>query len=262
MKFYLGVHRPHWLWNESVRAVPLFVSHHQLKARKGRFPRAVTRWALDSGGFSELDRHHRFETTPGEYIAATRRYVDELGSLDWASPQDWMCEPFMIAKTGLSVEEHQIRTVENLLTLRELAPDLPFIPVLQGWEIDDYVTCVGTYLEYGIDLRDEPVVGVGSVCRRQSTDEIGKIFGMLRDGGISCHGFGVKSEGIKRYGRHLSTADSMAWSYRARMAARDRQRVGLRGSVEGCEKTNCANCLHFALEWRDRVLAAIPEVSE
>lgn len=251
MKFYLGVHRPHWLWDESVRAVPLFLSHHQLKTRKSPFPKALTRWALDSGGFSELDRHSRFETTPKEYVAAVRRYSEELGSLDWASPQDWMCEPWMIAKTGLSIAEHQRRTVENFLLLTELAPELPFIPVLQGWELKDYVTCLGLYLENGVDLRNYPTVGIGSVCRRQSTDQIGEIFERLSRDGLKMHGFGVKSAGVAKYGQHLTSADSMAWSYRARRKAHDDRAAG---TEKTCPKTNCANCLHFALEWRASLL--------
>ena len=47
-----------------------------------------------------------------------------------------MCEPFMLAKTGLTVAEHQARTVANYLELRSLAPELPFVPVLQGWSLD------------------------------------------------------------------------------------------------------------------------------
>jgi hypothetical protein len=52
-----------------------------------------------------------------------RRYRDEIGCLDWAAPQDWMCEPFILAKTGLSVREYR-RTVASYLRLTELAPDL------------------------------------------------------------------------------------------------------------------------------------------
>jgi hypothetical protein len=61
----------------------------------------------------------------------------------WAAPQDWMCEPIVInggtaggqrfAGTHLSVAEHQRRTVANYAQLRDLAPDLPIIPVVQGW---------------------------------------------------------------------------------------------------------------------------------
>jgi hypothetical protein len=75
-------------------------------------------------------------------MATVRRYHDEIGNLGWAAPMDWMCEPFMLAKTGLTIAVHQVRTVANYLELRSLTPDLPFVAVLQGWSRDDYLCCV------------------------------------------------------------------------------------------------------------------------
>ena len=72
-------------------------------------------------------------------MAAVRRYRDEIGRLEWAAPIDWMCEPFMLAKTGLAIAVHQAHTVANYLELRSLVPELPFVPVLQGWSRDDYL---------------------------------------------------------------------------------------------------------------------------
>ena len=43
-----------------------------------------------------------------------------MGCLAWVAPQDWMCEPFMLQKTGLTVPDHQERTVRNFLDLRQL----------------------------------------------------------------------------------------------------------------------------------------------
>ena len=43
--------------------------------------------------------------------------------LDWAAPMDSMREPAMLASTGLSVEDHQRRTVANFLQLRERGPE-------------------------------------------------------------------------------------------------------------------------------------------
>jgi len=109
VRFYLGAHHPHWLERAPF---PLFVSHRQLAARR-RLPRAATRWAVDSGGLTELRLHGRWHTSAAEYAAAVRRYRDEIGSLEWAAPQDWMCEPFMLAKTGLTIAVHQAHTVAN-----------------------------------------------------------------------------------------------------------------------------------------------------
>lgn len=247
LTFYLGTHRPTWLW--SVTDVPLFISHRVLRDRVSRFPRATTRWALDSGGFTELNLYGGWQTTPEEYVTSVRRYVDELGGLEWASPQDWMCEPWVVAKTGLTVAEHQARTVENYLTLRELAPNLPFIPVLQGWELADYHDHAEAYAAAGVDLASQPIVGIGSVCRRQATGAIAGVFDSLAGLGLKMHGFGVKSAGLSIYADQLASADSLAWSYGARQDAR--------AGIRHCAKKTCANCLHYALAWRERVLRSI-----
>ena len=153
----------------------------------------------------------------------------------------------MLARTGLSVTEHQHRTVENYLALRQLAPSLPFIPVVQGWRLPDYLACVDLYASAGVDLAALPRVGLGSVCRRQSTAEIAVIVTILAARGLRLHGFGIKTSGLRLYGHLLASADSMAWSYAARRAP----------ALPGCTgHRNCANCLTYATAWRSRILAA------
>lgn len=249
MKFYLGTHEPSWL--ARLVDVPLFVSHRRL-ARYKTLPVATTDWALDSGGFTELSMHGRWNTKPREYATAVRRYQLEVGRLQWASPQDWMCEPWITAKTGLSVADHQRRTVDNYLRLRAIAPDLPFVPVLQGWQLDDYHRCVDLYTAAGVDLTAERTVGVGSVCRRQGEGSISAILDSLARRGLNLHGFGVKTQGLRISAPYLVSADSMAWSFRARMDAREG------GRHPGCTHKTCANCIHYALRWRDGVVKGSP----
>jgi hypothetical protein len=241
--FYLGTHQPHWLWRTDF---PLFVSHRQLTRRRQLRP-ASCRWALDSGGFTELSMHGRWVTPAAGYAAAVARYAEQVGRLDFAAPQDWMCEPFMVERTGLSVREHQERTVASYLELRSLAPGLPFIPVLQGWRLADYLACADLYAGEGVNLAALPLTGLGSVCRRQSTGEIAAIVAALARRGIRLHGFGVKTGGLHLYGRRLASADSMAWSYAARRQP----------PLPDCSgHKNCANCLVYASRWRTTMLAA------
>lgn len=242
--FYLGAHQPHWLWRSGY---PLFISHRQLARRRSYRP-AVARWALDSGGFTELSLHGRWVTPADEYAEAVDGYARRIGRLDFASPQDWMCEPVMIERTGLSVREHQERTVASYLELRSLAPHLPFIPVVQGWRLPDYLHCLDLYAAAGVDLAALPTVGLGSVCRRQSTTEIALIVSALAGRGLRLHGFGVKTNGLHLYGHLLTSADSMAWSYAARREP----------PLQGCAThKNCANCLRYASRWRARLLAGL-----
>ena len=61
-----------------IRCVPLFVSHRRLGNYR-TLPVASHSWALDSGGFSELDMYGTWKTTPQSYVRSVRRYIDEVG---------------------------------------------------------------------------------------------------------------------------------------------------------------------------------------
>jgi len=226
--------------------VPLFISHRRLSGRR-TFPQAVGPWALDSGGYTELNLYGEWRTTLEEYVEAVERYGEEIGGLEWAAPQDWMCEPHVLAKTGLSVREHQERTVENFLELRDRGP---FVPVLQGQTLPDYEACIDLYAAAGVDLRDAALVGLGTVCRRQREPEIARIVHELGAYGLRMHGFGMKSRGLARVGHVLASADSMAWSTGGRMEWQHR-RVRMCG---GDHKGGCANCMPWALKWREKVI--------
>lgn len=253
MRFYLGTHRPWWLWQDTP---PLCVPRQQLEKRKlSNLDPATGPWFMDSGGFTELNKHGRWTVTPEEYAELATVVHARVGNLDWIAPQDWMCEPQVIAKTGLSVREHQERTVANGLRLRELAPELPWRYVLQGYTVDEYLHCYDLYRQAGVDLAAEELVGVGSVCRRQNTDEIHDVFRELHGLGLRMHGFGVKSQGFRKYARYLTSADSLAWSYRAR-----REQAPMPG-CEGRGHINCANCLRFAKHWYGERVAELTRLA-
>lgn len=249
-RFFLGAHHPHWLADPRFSDVPLFVSHRSL-GRYRTLPRATGTWALDSGGFTELSLYGRWFLQPADYARSVLRYRDEVGGLAWAAPQDWMCEPQIRQATGLTVEEHQRRTIASVQELRALGA--PVIPVLQGWGLWDYLRHVEGYDRAGIDLRAEPVVGVGTVCRRQKTGMAATLMHMLHAEGIRTHGFGFKATGLRACHTAMASADSLAWSYHAR---REPPMPG-----HSARHKNCANCPDFALSWREDLLASLPRTS-
>lgn len=214
--------------------MPLFVSVRVVKKR--RVIQASAPWALDSGGFTELSTHGRWLTTEAEYVEQVRRLA-AFPFFQWAAPQDWMCEPWILAKTGLTVREHQARTVASFLSLREQLGPL-VIPVVQGYGPREYDRCVEMYRDAGVDLSAELVVGLGSVCRRSGTGEAVRLIRYLQDHRLNLHGFGLKDTAFRACRHLLASADSMAWSATARREGRD------------------ANSPQEAMQWRAKLLAA------
>jgi hypothetical protein len=110
------------------------------------------------------------------------------------------------------------------------------------------------YAAHGVDLTVAPLVGVGSVCRRQDTREAADILTALHTLGVRrLHGFGFKTGGLLAHGHLLASADSLAWSYAARRRPPRPECVG--------RHRNCANCPRYALAWRDRLLTALADAA-
>ncbi|MET9713645.1 DUF7221 family queuine tRNA-ribosyltransferase-like protein [Nocardiopsis alba] len=242
MNFYLGVHHPSWIYGQGrwLRSQPMFVSYRTMRGRRTLAP-ADRSWALDSGGYTELRKYGTWTISPADYAADVARYTDQIGGLDWAAIQDWMCEDDALRTTGLTVTDHQSLTIQSLLDLRTISPHLPWTPVLQGRTADDYRRHRDAYTAAGIDLTAEPVVGLGSVCRRQSTQSVHDLIRELAVDGIRLHAFGFKATGLTAVGEHLYSADSMAWSYAARRTAADAMCAPFHD--------HCSNCPRYAHAW-------------
>lgn len=178
--------------------VPIFINRSALFGSRApkKLPRARGRFAIDSGGYTELKKHGRWTVTPHQYVKEMRQVLREVGTPDWIATLDFMCEDEVLAKTGKGVEEHQELTVESYMQLRAIGgPELEhlWIPVLQGRTLEDYVEHFELYMNWGIDLRQVNVVGVGSVCRCGQNERLRNVFAALRNLGLRrLHGFGVK----------------------------------------------------------------------
>jgi hypothetical protein len=149
MRFFLGTHQPGWL---ATAGVALFVSDRRLRGYK-TLPRAAVPWALDSGGFTELQKYGRWTATPAEYAARVRRYRDESGGMCWTAPQDWMfthpsdtcrsCSLIQVERTSGSRSEK----LDSGL-LRAGTWTLLFYGVRQEWaSVDDLLPGVGDVAE-------------------------------------------------------------------------------------------------------------------
>lgn len=195
---------------------PVLVSYGRLRAAKG-LPAASAPWVCDSRAFTELDQHGRWTIDAEEYAADLTRYASDIGHLVWAAPQDWPCTRALLAKTGLTEHEHQLRTIASVLRLRQLAPTVPIICVVTGLTVAGYLRHLQMYRAAGIDLRAEGlVVGVGSLVGR-SPAEAADILRTLHAAGVRrLHGFGVKGRVLDQVGPLLESVDSASWSDEAR----------------------------------------------
>lgn len=248
-KFWLGYHIPSGLWGGELHG-PVFVSVQRLRKRKSEWPRSLVPIALDSAGFSQITMHGQWLISPAEHVAICRRAIAELGTVEWAAIQDWMCEDDALARTGLSIAEHQRRTIVSYETLLELAPEVRWVPALQGRSLSDYMRHLEDYKRAGHDLLALDLVGLGSVCRRQATAEIVALVRGLASTGLRLHGFGVKSTGLELISDALVSADSMAWSFEGRVETRETGRRDSKGRGLG-------NSPEYAEVFRQRMLALI-----
>jgi hypothetical protein len=211
LKFFVGLHQP----SDAQHFDRAFISVNRLRMRKGAFK--VNDWIMDSGAFTEIATYGEYRHDVSNYAAEIRRWRNN-GNLRAAVAQDWMCEPWIIRKTGLSVEEHQRRTIERYDALMAEDPGVSIIPVLQGYAPGDYLdhlTMYGDRLPYGA------WVGVGSICKRNGSPiDVLNVLGAIKYArpNLRLHGFGVKSTALKLQDVRelLESADSMAWSSAAR----------------------------------------------
>lgn len=202
--------------------VPILVSYGRLRRIVETLPVAQAPWVLDSRGFRELADHGTWTITAEEYAADVRRYVAEVGQLEWVAPQDWPAAAAMLARTGLTEVEHQRRTCASVVQLRAMLGDLvDVIPVVTGTDAAGYLRHIDMYAEYGIDLRAERgVIGVGALVGR-APSEAADIVRMLYAAGLRrMHGFGVKTAVLDEVGPLLDSIDSADWSGAVRRAAR------------------------------------------
>jgi len=190
-----------------------------LKQRVSDFE--VQDWIMDSGAFTELARHGAFTFPVDEYARAIERWAG-CGNLEMAVTQDYMCEPFMLERTGMAAREHQELTIRRYDQLLRLSP-VPIMPVLQGYQPEEYITHLGMY---GARLTEGMRVGVGSICKRNSNPRaiVDVLHGIKRERpDLRLHGFGLKTTALHNayIVSLLHSADSMAWSYAARREGRD-----------------------------------------
>jgi len=258
MKFYVGVQT-----QKQIEAVDLFViSFTRIRNRKSMFKINNNHdWIFDSGAFSELKMHGKYTFNLDYYLSYVERYNPDV-----FVNCDYMCEPSQLKKTGLTIQEHLEKTIENQIYLfdkkNEMGIKSDLMGTLQGWKIEEYLRHIDMMKERGILL---DYMGVGSICRRFKTRKIVDILRTIHNEipNIKLHGFGVKISVFKypEVFRYLFSSDSMSWSY----VARGITEFGKYGILYGkrclidktfiCDRKadDCASCVKYMVNWVNRI---------
>jgi hypothetical protein len=219
MRFFTGLHQP----SDAQHFDASFVSVNRLRGRKSSF--MVGDWIMDSGAFTTIAKHGGYPSPVSEYAADIRAICGRQmhGNLLAVVAQDYMCEAWMLAKTGLTVADHQRLTIERYDALLACHQGVYVIPVLQGYTPESYVDHVR---QYGARLAQGAWVGVGSICKRNGDPAaIWRVLNAIKTerSDLRLHGFGLKLTALKSglIRDMLETADSMAWSFAARKLGRN-----------------------------------------
>jgi len=223
--FYVGLHQP----SDAQHFLRCCISIHRIWKRKK--PVLCGSVMVDSGAFTKLAKYGCYPEAPEVYAAQLHRlHTQGVVNIEIAWSQDYMCEPFMLAKTGLTIAEHQRLTIERFDAIKAELDRLfggscpfPLGPILQGFSVEDYLSHID---QYGDRLTHGMWVGVGSVCKRQGSPQaIDIILSAIKAKrpDLRLHGFGVKITSLSYWyvRQNLFSADSMSWSYGARMLGRD-----------------------------------------
>lgn len=178
---------------------------------------------LDSAGFVAAARYRGYDWSVGAYMDLVAAHPWR-----WAAAMDFCVEP-ELAGTRTVVLDRISETIASLrLTLRaarERGVEDRIMPVVQGWDAEDYARC----LDRMPGIAKAPLLGLGSVCRRHVNGPSGvlaildRIDHELGDAPAKLHLFGVKGSAIPHISSHprVASFDSQAYGIRARIAARE-----------------------------------------
>lgn len=214
----------------------VMVSVNSLRKRKSDFK--VADWILDSGAFTEISKFGDYRYSVDEYAHQINKWA-KCGNLLIAVSQDYMCEPFILEKTGLTIEKHQELTINRYDALTKIC-SFPIMPVIQGYQVSDYLNHL---IKYGDRFKPNQWVGVGSVCKRNSDPnqikDILRAIKLIRSD-LRLHGFGLKATALEcsEIRSLLYSCDSMAWSYPSRFSP---------------ENDNVQNRLQLAEQYKQKI---------
>lgn len=216
--FFLGVHDLVDAQKLNSRSSCISLARILDLNRKSDF--VVEDWILDAGTYGFYNAG-KLPLCPWLHALLIQRW-SKCGNLLAAVSWDWLCLPHIRAKTGLTVRESQVLTVQRyellLSYLQMMGCNTYLMPVLQGETPQDYRQHIR---DYGDRLVFGQWVGVGSLKGRSVYDVEQILFAVHKERpDLRLHGFGLTETTLKSsfIWDLVYSADSQAWEMTARWA--------------------------------------------
>jgi len=220
-------------------------------SRVNRRPKYTKLLFVDCGGF--------YNSLGGNYKTSDIEYLNYVKSVnaDLFALRDYTCEKEVCKRLKTTPKEQIKKTFEHHLRMLEYLNDFYLeynnkkalaVPVLQGYELEDYLHCLDLYRSNGIL---STYIAIGSLCRRNATREITEIIGKIREelpNWTMIHAFGIKLPAIKKIWNICDSIDTGTWDYASRWdiirgekSKREASRDALKSFIYKLDKIRCSN---------------------
>jgi hypothetical protein len=182
----------------------VLMNYGTIRRKKIKIVPSLHTFFLDSGGFTEIFRFGKYTFSSAEYYEYILNH-----DIDHFATMDYPCEPIVLQKTGKTVNEHIVMTVESNLDLMDCAG---VVPVIQGYAVDDYIYCCDLINDYG---GEKPLMAIGTMCKRTKVaDAIAILQAVSKEFPHSqFHAFGLKKNFLPKVKDMIYSSDSIAWFY-------------------------------------------------
>ena len=206
--------------------------------RRPKLPEYIPKVAADSGGFVASRR-------ASDYAFVAIQYVEWLCSFAprWAATMDFPVEPELAATAWLSASSRSAQPKWRAFFWDQF-PDVvwPWVPTVQGWDVDDYVRHAEDLRPLVMDMQreynpwswdredlaadalaaqkaDAFRVGIGTLCRRTSARLVHQIVQAVVEvlPGVPLHLWGIKVstlQSVLALPPQVVSVDSAAWNGR------------------------------------------------
>jgi hypothetical protein len=185
---------------------------------RSMIPNSVKRLFLDSGGYSFFTKWGKYPFSVEEYVSFVNTIVNEFPVTEVAI-MDYPCEPDVNRQNLKTNKERIDMTIQNALECIDYDPTLPWVPVVQGYTLQEYLYCIQEYKNAGLYDDDFHLWAIGSLCARKKIGGIRHIITNLSKViKWPIHTFGMTITALRdaQIFFAIHSSDSGAWSFNAR----------------------------------------------